>query len=97
MPLWNCIDFLGREDRANNKAENLEWTTHAKNLAYNGAFQRGREKIKKKVYQYKLDGELIRTYGYAKEVEDYGFRPNSVTHACLGIKKTHKGFVWKYD
>ncbi len=92
----NVVNHLD-EDRANNKAENLEWTTHAKNLAHNGAFMKGREKIKRKVYQYTLNGELVRTYGYAKEVSKHGFRPNAVTQVCLGYKKTHYGFVWKYD
>ena len=92
---FNVVNHLD-EDRANNKAENLEWTTHAKNLSHNGAYQRGREKIKKRIYQYTLDGELVRTYSCAKKVLDYGFRPNAVAQVCGGHKKTHYGFIWKY-
>lgn len=84
------------EDRANNRAQNLEWVTHSENLAHNGAFLKGREKIKRRVYQYTLDGELVRTYNYAKEVLEYGFRPNAVTQVCLGRKKTHYGYCWRY-
>ena len=92
----NVVNHID-ENRANNNAENLEWLTHGQNLAHNGAFLKGREKIKKKVFQYTRDGELVRIYNYAKEVLEYGFRPNSVTQVCLGNKKTHYGYYWRYD
>ena len=92
----NVVNHID-ENRSNNKAENLEWTTHAKNLAHKGAFQRGREKIKKKIFKYSLDNEFIRTYAYAKEVLNDGYRPNSVTQVCLGYKNTHYGFYWRYE
>ena len=91
----NVVNHID-ENRANNNAENLQWVTHGENLAHNGAFLKGREKIKKKVFQYTRDGELVCTYGYAKEVLEYGFRPNSVTQVCLGNKKSHYGYIWKY-
>ncbi|AVR44797.1 hypothetical protein C7S20_05675 [Christiangramia fulva] len=85
------------ENRSNNTAENLEWVTHGENIAYNGAFQKGREKVKKKVYQFSLDGALINTYSYAGAVAKDGFTPNAVTQVCLGNKKSHKGYFWKYE
>lgn len=91
----NIVNHID-ENRANNIAENLEWVSHGQNLAHNGAFLKGREKIKRKVFQYTREGELVRTYNYAKEVLEYGFRPGSVTQVCLGLKKSHYGYIWKY-
>mgnify|MGYP002795146306 CR=1 FL=1 len=81
------------EDRANNIVQNLEWTTHAKNLAHNGTVLNGQEKITKKVGKYDLLGALVRTDGYARTVKDYGFQTNAVTTVCLVLNKRHYGFV----
>ncbi len=85
------------EIRNDNHYLNLEWVTHGENLAHNGAFQKGREKIKKKVYQYSLDGELINVYSYAGATAEDGFTPNAVTQVCCGFKGSHKGYHWRYE
>lgn len=91
----NIVNHID-EDRANNHASNLEWVTHAENLAHRGAFQRGREKIKKKVYQYDLENNLVGHYSYAGETKLDDFNSNLITQVCLGYKKTHKNFIWSY-
>ena len=55
-------------------------------------------KISKKVYQYDLDGNLIKVWDSTKEVGRNGFDQSRVAELCRGSKrrKTHKGFIWKY-
>lgn len=91
----NIINHIN-EIRTDNDVSNLEWVTHAENMAHRGAFQKGRLKVRKKIYQYTLDGILRKTYGYAEETKLDGFRPNGVTQAALGYAKTYYGFIWSY-
>ena len=91
----NIVNHIN-EKRTDNVAQNLEWVTHAENLAHRGAFLRGRLKVRKKIYQYTLGGILINTYGYALETQLDGFRPNGVTQACLEYAKTYYGYIWSY-
>lgn len=52
----------------------------------------------KKVYQYDLDGNLIKVWESTKEVGRNGFDQSRVAELCRGSnrRKTHKGFIWKY-
>ncbi len=94
----NNLDIVNHinEKRNLNHYSNLEWVSHGENLAHNGAFQRGREKVKRKVYQYTVEGVLVRTFSYAGATSVEGFNSNMVTQVCLAYKKTHKGFIWRY-
>lgn len=50
----------------------------------------------KQIQQYK-DGILINTWKSAKEAQRIaGFNPSLIRQACLGNRKSHKGFQWKY-
>lgn len=85
------------ENPWNNNVGNLEWVTHAENLAHNGAFQRGRDKLKKRVYQYTLNNEFLRFYDCAGDTATKGFIPNAIAQVCNGFKKSHGGFIWRYS
>ena len=52
--------------------------------------------LSKKVGQYDLQGNLIRTFGSAREAGRNGFHASGVSAACRGEKHTHHGFIWKY-
>jgi hypothetical protein len=92
----NIVNHIN-EVRDENEFHNLEWVTHAENLAYRGAFQRGRLKVRKQIFQYSLDGILLKIYDYAQNTHVDGFRPNGVTQACLGYVNTYYGFIWSYQ
>ena len=55
------------------------------------------EKASRKVYQYTLDGKLIRTYNSISETRNYGFSFSCVARCASGERKTHKGFRWSYN
>lgn len=52
--------------------------------------------LSKKVGQYDLQGNLIRTFGSAREAGRNGFHGSGVSAVCRGEKHTHHGFIWKY-
>lgn len=56
-----------------------------------------REGPSKPVCQYTLDGELVRRYKNARETEQYGFNYRNVSQVCHGEKKSHKGYVFRFE
>lgn len=52
--------------------------------------------LSKKVGQFDLKGNLICTFGSAREAGRDGFTYSGVSAVCRGEKHTHHGFVWKY-
>lgn len=75
------------KDRTNNRVENLEWCGRTYNVRYSQA---------KTVYQYTLDGELVRVWPSTRECEKYGFNYRCISACCNGKQETHKGFKWSY-
>ena len=51
----------------------------------------------KPVHQFTLDGTYVRSYNNARETEAYGFNYKNVSAVCHGEKKTHKGFVFRFE
>lgn len=51
---------------------------------------------RKQVYQYTLDGELVKIWDSVMECTEGGFSFKLVSACCLGKRKTHKGFKWTY-
>lgn len=41
--------------------------------------------------------EIIKKYNSTQETKIDGFYPNNVAQVCRGDKKSHKGFMWKYE
>lgn len=50
----------------------------------------------KKVYQYTLDGELVKIWNSTKECGRNGFCQTRVAACCRGEQKTYKGYRWSY-
>lgn len=81
------------EDRSNNQADNLEWCTQQYNLRYSDSIAW----VRRKLYQYDLDGNLIKTYSCANQAEkELGFTLRNALYVkkCNGI--TH-GFLFKLE
>ena len=78
------------EDKTNNHADNLEWCTKLYNINYgNGIIKRC-----KKVYQYTMDGELVKEWESAAECARNGFKITKLYLCFNKKKKTYKGFKW---
>ena len=50
----------------------------------------------KPVYQYTLDGELVKIWPSTNECGRNGYSQECVSLCCNGKHKTHKGYIWSY-
>jgi hypothetical protein len=95
------------ENKLNNNVNNLEWCTYSYNTIYNNSIAR-RLSVKnknrsygceKKVYQYNIDGHLIKTWKSLMEVSRELHVPwGNIANCCRGGKYRHTayGYKWSY-
>lgn len=50
----------------------------------------------RKINQYSINGNLIKEWNSAREIEKFGFNRNAVISCCRGRSKTSGGYIWKY-
>lgn len=50
----------------------------------------------KEVTQYDFDGRIVAIWRNAYVAEEHGYNRTMINQCCLGNKKSHKGYVWKY-
>lgn len=85
-----------------NRVENLRWCTKIENNNnINTRLNRhnaliNRKDQSKKVYQYTLDGKLVKIWESTAECGRNGFNEGNVSSCCRGERQTHKGFNWRY-
>lgn len=81
------------EDKTDNRVENLEYC----DSKYNNNYGTRNERISKPILQFNLDGEFIKKWDGAREVErELGFNHGDISTCCRGKIKTAYGFVWMY-
>ena len=101
LPCVNHID----ENKSNNHVENLEWCTHKYNINYGTAMQRRcdtqtNKNKSKEIYQYSLDGMLVKIWPSSKEIArqtDYGRSFICRCCRCKDRNKTAYGYIWRYS
>ena len=83
--------------------------TNKKNgYSYVGLMKNGKRHLKsihrlvaeaqsKKVYQYTLDGELVKIWKSAMDCGRNGYSQGNVSACCRGERGTHKNYIWKYE
>lgn len=52
--------------------------------------------MKKKVYVYDEDLNLLRTFDSTASVKKEGYNQGNVVRCCQGILKRYKGLIWSY-
>ena len=92
LPIINHKD----EVKDNNYPYNLEWCTDEYNTNYGTANKRRAEKQSKKVYQYDMQGNLIKEWSSVAEADRNGYDAKTISACCLGKLKTHQNFIWSY-
>lgn len=92
----NNFEVVNHKDNnpKNNNVNNLEWC----NVAYNNKhkYQFGYGSKAKKVYQYDLNGNFIRSWGTPKEAEK-ALNIFNVTAVARGVRKQAGGYYWSYE
>ena len=85
------------EDKTDNRACNLEWSTRKENNNHGTHNERVAKSLSKPVEQYTLSGDLIKVWPSPCEVErQTGFYQSNISAAANGKYKQSHGFVWKY-
>ena len=89
------VDHIDRNPK-NNHVSNLRWVTQLENL--HNRKLRGIPKSNSRDYVVaRIKDSLIdKIYPFLFCVEEDGFSRQSVSHCCLGRRKSHKGYQWKY-
>ena len=108
-----CINHKD-ENKENNCVENLEWCTYQYNNTYRNLQQRrvantdykaiGRknaEKQSKQVYQYDLNGKLIKIWESTAECDRNDYSSGNISACCRNCylkegNNVYKGFIWSY-
>ena len=85
------------EDKADNRACNLEWATARENSNFGTRNERSAKALSKSIGQYTRDGELVKIWPSTMEVQrQTGFSRGNISLAANGKLKQVYGFVWKY-
>lgn len=96
---YPCVNHKD-ENPSNNCVSNLEWCSYQYNNNYgtrNGKVAEKLRKVKcKKVRQYDLNGNYIKTWNSIKEAEkEVG--STHISQCTKGRFKQTKGYKWRYD
>lgn len=85
------------EDKTNNCVSNLEWITPKDNCNCGTRNERQGLGHSKPIEQYDLDGNFIKEWSSATQVErDLGFNHSNISKCCLGRYNTAYNYKWRY-
>lgn len=85
------------ENKKNNCVDNLEWCTPQYNSCYGTRLQRFSSNKKKKVFQFDLNGNFIREWKSAVDIEkEIGLEKTNIRSCCRGEIRKAYGFIWRY-
>lgn len=85
------------ENPKNNNAYNIRWCTCKENINYGTRSERQAEKLSKTILQFDIDGNFIKKWKSAKEIERaLGFASSNISSVCKGKFKQRYGYKWRY-
>lgn len=86
------------ENKLNNSVDNLEWCTSKYNMNYGDVEKRSVSSQSLhntwKIYQYDLQGNLIKVWRSAREADRNGFNRRSIYRCCNDETRSFKGYLW---
>ena len=85
------------ENKTDNRACNLEWSTRTENCNHGSRNERVAKALSKPIGQFSLDGKLIKVWQSACEARrQTGFDQGYVSAVARGKFKQAYGYIWKY-
>ena len=85
------------ENKENNRVDNLNLMTSKENNNWATANARRAAARSKAVEAVdKVTGRVIYTFSSTQEAGRQGFNHGNISECCLGQRKSHKGFIWRY-
>lgn len=93
---YPCVNHKD-ENKANNKAINLEWCTYKFNNNYGTRNQRISQNGGRKIIQYDLLGNEVKHWdSITKAARYYGVARTTICGCCAGRQHSSCGYVWRY-
>lgn len=95
--------------KTDNSVKNLEWVTQSENdlhafrtkLRKPTSYYKGKINTEhpksKPVLMMDINGNVIKTFPSLHEAQRQGFSQGSISLVIAGVRKSHKGFVWKFQ
>lgn len=93
----NNTVILNEDGSVDFDKSNLEWCTITYNLNYGSRSIKAAKTNSKKVYQYTIDGVLVKVWDSLKDVVKGGFNNRGVGQVATRKRKTSGGYIWKYE
>lgn len=92
----NLVATTFIENPSNNCVDNLEWCSHIYNSNYGNRNKKISKALEKKINQYDLDGNFIKTWNSQLEIQKKLKIPQANISAVVGgmYKQTH-GYRWE--
>lgn len=85
------------ENKQNNCVDNLEYVTKSQNVSYGTRNERASQKIRKRIEQLTLFGELIATHDSATEASKATkVIRQHISQCCCGSRKSAGGYMWRF-
>lgn len=84
------------ENPLNNNINNLEWSTPKENSNYGTRSRRMAKTQSKKIIGYSLIDNKVIILQSTQQAKKFGFDQSAISKCCLGQRKSHLGYKWKY-